>query len=307
VFVRASFAHLTTFDAVARALSFTRAARRLHITQGAVSQRIRALEGDLGVQLFERSTRAVRLTAAGEILHRATRDALDRVEAGLVEMNALGKESQVTVSCSPSFAIRWLVPHLGALRAAAPEVNLHIAADDRLIAPGPGSVDLCIRYGQGGYGGRVRRICTEALRPVCNPLYLRHHPMRTPADLASAMLLHDDVLLDHPGHLGWQEWLSHAGVSGVDGSDGLHFSHSHLALDAAAAGQGIALGRTILVERDLQAGRLVMPFGDSKIDSTLTYWLITPSGGPTNPALESFCQWFLPMVGRENDENDLDL
>ncbi|HGG56629.1 MAG TPA: LysR family transcriptional regulator, partial [Nannocystis exedens] len=237
--VRASFAHLTTFDAVARALSFTRAARRLHITQGAVSQRIRALEGDLGVQLFVRSTRAVRLTAAGEVLHRATRDALDRVEAGLVEMNALGKESQVTVSCSPSFAIRWLVPHLGALRIAAPEVNLHIAADDRLIAPGPGSVDVCIRYGQGGYGGRVRRICAEALRPVCNPLYLRHHPMRTPADLAGAMLLHDDVLADHPGHIGWQEWLSHAGVPSIDGSAGLRFSHSHLALDAAAAGQGI--------------------------------------------------------------------
>ena len=301
--MHAAFAHLPTFVAVAETGSFTGAARQLHVNQGAVSQRIRVLESTLGVQLFERSTRRVQLTPAGEILNRASVEALERVSGGLVEMYALGKEAQVTVSCSPSFAIRWLVPHMAALREVAPDLNLHIAADDRLVAPGPGSVDVCIRYGAGGYAGRVQQICAEVLRPVCSPLYLQHHPVKSAEDLLNHVLLHDDALADHPKHLGWREWFAHLGLPNL-GDRGLRFSHSHMALNAAAAGQGIALGRTTLIQHDLDAGILVLPFEDVALRSALTYWLITPAGRRLTPAVEQFRDWLLPAVEREYAAHD---
>ena len=141
---------LRVFQAAARHRSFSRAAAELHVTPGAVSHRIRGLEEALGMPLFERGRRRVELTEAGRTLILAVDEALATVEQALGSLRRPGQDVLLMVSCSPSFAIRWLVPKLPALQAALPGLDLRIQADDRLVDPGRDGIDLCIRYGPGG-------------------------------------------------------------------------------------------------------------------------------------------------------------
>ena len=290
---------LVAFDAVARHLSFSRAGRELHITQGAVSHRIRSLEDELGVVLLARTSRRVRLTEPGRVLQQATALAFGRLREGLLAMEALGDNRRLTVSCSPSFAIRWLVPRLADLRIHAPEVDLHVSAEDDLVEPGVGSIDFCIRFGAGGYDGvEAEQLTKETVTPVCSPLYLEREGLRGMGDLARCQLLHDDVLVGHAAHVGWRQWLDAAGLETVSAARGLRFSHSHLALDAAAAAQGIALARRSLVHRQLEANQLVTPF-DVELHSDLTYWLITPRRGPQKDSLRQFRAWIRAALGSQ--------
>ena len=296
-----SLAGLIAFDAVARHLNFSKAGRDLHITQGAVSHRIRALEEELGVTLLIRTSRRVQLTLSGQILLRATGEAFGRLRAGLVEMESVGNPRRVTVSCSPSFAIRWLVPHLGALRSHHPDVELHISAEDDLVEPGFGGIDACIRFGAGGYRGvDAEQLTLERVTPVCSPFYAERVGLKTPSDLSGCLLLHDDVLLEHDAHVGWREWAEHAGLTELEADRGLRFSHAHMALDAAVAGQGIALARRSLVRRDFELKRLIAPF-EVELASGLTYWLIKPKNAVLSRSTMAFCEWL-----RLTLESDLD-
>lgn len=297
-----SLAGLVAFEVVARKLSFSAAGRELHLTQGAVSHRIRTLEEELGVRLFERSARRVELTREGEALRRATTEAFARLRLGLDEVASLQSDKRLTVSCSPSFAIRWLVPHLGSLRAVAPELDVHIAAQDELVSPGSGAIDVCIRFGPGGYSGlRTERLLAEAITPVCSPSYAERLRLRRPADLRRCDLLHDDVLLHHPDHVGWPEWFAHAGVVHDEPTRGTRFSHAHLALDAAAAGHGVALGRRALTVAARRAGLLVTPFA-SALPSRLTYWFLTPRVPQRPRAVQAFRDWLVHALAAEQVE-----
>lgn len=268
-----SLSGLEAFDAVVRVGSFTRAAAALHISQSAVSHRIRALERQLGQTLFVRRARNVELTEVGRELSLAVGDGFDRLRDG-VRVLAGRSRSTLTVSCSPSFAIRWLVPRLPDLRAAHPEIEVRLAADDRLAMPGVAGVDACLRYGAGDYADvALTRLAEERISPVVAPSL----GLRDPAELAGHVLLHDEVLRRHPGRVGWHRWLEAAGLDGIDPEAGPRFSHAHMAIEAAIAGQGVTLGRTSLVSRDLREGRLARPF-DLELVSGLSYWLVTPRG-----------------------------
>lgn len=295
-----SLSGLATFEVVARRLSFSAAGRELHVTQGAVSHRIRALEEELGVRLFERAARRVELTREGAALRQATAEAFTRLRQGLDEVASMQADARLTVSCSPSFAIRWLVPHLGSLRELAPDLDVHIAAEDDLVTPGAGAIDVCIRFGPGGYPGlRAERLLAEAVTPVCSPSYAERLRLRRPADLRRCELLHDDVLFDHPAHVGWAEWLAHAGVTLPDATRGTRFSHAHLALDAAAAGHGVALGRRALTVAARGAGLLVTPFAPA-LRSRLTYWFVTPRAPRRAEAVRRFRAWLVEALAAEH-------
>ncbi|RME21808.1 MAG: LysR family transcriptional regulator, partial [Deltaproteobacteria bacterium] len=140
---------LLTFETAARLSSFSAAARELHVTQGAISHRIRNLEEQLGTRLFDRTARGVRLTAEGRILAAAVTDAFERLRDGLDRLDRRRHGDPLMVSCSPSFAIRWLVPHLPQLQARHPDLDVRISADDRVVQPGRAGIDVCIRYGPG--------------------------------------------------------------------------------------------------------------------------------------------------------------
>lgn len=292
---------IVAFEAVARHGSFSRAGRELHVTQGAISHRIRALEAEVGATLLVRTSRKVRLTEAGQILLRASVDALNRLRAGLAEVEAASDTGRVIVSCSPSFAIRWLVPHLGDLRRVAPEVDVHVSAADELVEPRVGAIDVCIRFGAGDYAGvTCEKLVAESITPVCSPLFLEQNRLREPRDLLACRLLHDDVLVDHLHHVGWTEYLAAADVA-CSHPTGVRFSHSHLALDAAASGQGAALARRALIRRQLEAGQLVTPFAFA-LPSELTYWLVTPKAPAPRRSTMRFVDWLRRALREEHLE-----
>lgn len=286
---------LEAFEAVARLGSFSRAGRELGVTQSAVSHRVRALEAQLGAALFVRQARSVALTEKGRALAEHAHEGFARLREGLEALQRLDEAGVLTISCSPSFAIRWLVPRLPALTAAHPELRVRLDADDRLAEPGRGGIDACLRYGAGRYPGvRHRRLAREEVFPVCAPAL---EGLRRPRDLKRHVLLHDSVLREHPGRVGWRRWLEAAGVAGLDPDAGPRFSHAHMAIEAAIAGQGVALGRTTLVAADLAAGRLVRPF-DVALESGLAYWLLTPKSAAPPPRVVAFERWLLREARR---------
>jgi LysR family glycine cleavage system transcriptional activator len=281
-------AALRAFEAAARHLSFTRAAQDLHVTQTAISHQIRTLEDLLGVKLFRRLPRGLVLTEEAQRYLPAVRDAFDRLEAATGELLAARAGGPVTASVLPSFAGRWLVPRLGRFRSAHPEIDLRISASLHLVDFAREDVDLGIRMGRGHYPGlRVERLFGESLMPVCAPALLQgDRPLRRPEDLRHHVLLHED------DYTGWQLWLELAGVAGVDPRHGPIFTDAGMVVQAAAEGQGVALGRLALAAWDLAAGRLIRPF-DVSMPHDLAYYLVCPEGSAERPRIAAVRTWLL--------------
>jgi LysR family glycine cleavage system transcriptional activator len=293
-----SLSGLRAFEAAARQQSFTRAARELHVTQGAISHQIRALERELGLELFVRMHRSIALTPAGQRLARATTDGLTRIADAVAALTPRIEDEVLSVSVSPSFAARWLVPRLARFRRLQPETDVRISANDALIDPEANGIDLCIRYGKGSSPGLVAApLLADDVSPVCHPSFLEgESALREPADLAQHLLLHDEMLLDDPDRPDWDKWFRAAKLRGIDTGTGPRFSHAALALEAAVAGQGVALGRTSLVTDDIASGRLVRPF-DVSFRARISYWLVTPPAPQIRARTQRFREWLLAEAG----------
>ncbi len=298
---------LRTFEAAARLLSFKKAAEEVHVTPAAVSQQIKALETYLGVLLFHRLTRALELTQHGEAMLPKIREGFECLAAA-VETTRQTRASGLTVTAPPSFAAHWLVPRLPHFSAAYPEVELRLSSNpdtvDRRGEAGildENMVDLradrslvTIRYGTGLYPGfRVEKVFAPEYVPVCAPRLLHGDPpLMNPADLARQTLIHDETLQDGELQPGWADWLRVAGVDGVDTRRGPCFSNAVLAMGAALDGQGVALALKPMVEADVAAGRLVIPF-DISVPSPYAYWLVMPEAVSQRPPVAAFHDWLL--------------
>lgn len=272
---------LRALEAAARLGSYTRAAEELGLTHGAISHRLRALEESLGHPLFTREGNGMRPTPEALRLLVPVREALGLLALAFPPV----REAQaiLRVSLLPSFASRWLTPRLGAFRAAHPDIDVRIDARLELAEIGPGGVDCAIRYGKGGWPGvRAERLAGEVLFPVCAPAYRAAHSLDTPADLARAVLLRHDRQL-------WGPWLRAAGVALGEPAGGPLFSDTGLLLDAAIAGEGVALARARLVEGDLTSGRLVR-LSDVAVDDSQSYWFVRSQSGDS-AAVEAFACW----------------
>ena len=283
---------LRVFEAAARYLSFTRAADELHVTQAAVSQRIRSLEESLGVPLFKRLNRALLLSDDGQALYPPVRDALDQM-AGAVEGLSAGDASGVpTVTTMDSFAATWLVPRLKRFRERHPEIDVRIWTSDKVFDLTREDVDMAVRYGRGDWPGlEVVRLMTEEVFPVCSPdLVKRGPPLEKPADLARHTLIHDSL------HEDWRMWLLAAGAPKVDATRGPGYYLSNLVVQAAVAGEGVALGRSVLVADELASGRLVKPF-DVSLPVEFAYYVVSPEATKGRPKIKAFREWLLQEAG----------
>lgn len=272
---------LRALEAAARLGSYTRAAEELGLTHGAISHRLRALEETLGHPLFTREGNGMRPTPEALRLLVPVREALGLLALAFPPV----REAQaiLRVSLLPSFASRWLTPRLGAFRAAHPDIDVRIDARLELAEIGPGGVDCAVRYGKGGWAGvRAERLAGEVLFPVCAPAYRAANGLEAPADLARAVLLRHDRQL-------WGPWLRAAGVALAEPAGGPLFSDTGLLLDAAIAGEGVALARARLVEGDLASGRLVRLSGVA-VDDSQSYWFVRSQSGDS-AAVDAFARW----------------
>ena len=283
---------LRTFEVAAKLLNFTRAAEELNLTQGAISHQIRELEEILGVRLFDRRHRGLDLTDAGRIYLIHAREALESLRAGA---EALGKRDAVlTVTVSPNFANKWLVPRLGNFTAAHPEVDLRISASRRHTDFAADGIDLAVRHGTGDWPHlHVQRLCPEEIFPVCGPALLTPGALLTrPGDLRRHTLLHDR------DRAGWRQWLIAFDVPPDIADQGPVFSDTSLAIDAAVAGQGVALARSALAIHDLKGGRLVRPMQES-LPAAFAYWIVCPKASANESKIAIFREW---LVGQASGE-----
>jgi LysR family glycine cleavage system transcriptional activator len=310
-----SLSLLRTFEAAARHLSFKKAAAEVCVTPAAVSQQIKALERYLGVPLFHRMTRALALTEHGAAMLPKVREGFECLAAA-VEMTRQRTAGWLKVTAPPSFASYWLVPRLARFVAAHPEVELRLSStpdaidrsgEARMLErlgddPRDPASEVLILYGSGRYPGFVvDRILVPDYLPVCAPALLEgERALRTPADLARQVLIHDETLYEEgeeeDASCGWAAWLKLAGVAGVDVHRGPRFAHAVLALEAARAGEGVTLASRLLIGPRLADGDLVVPF-DIPMPSPRAYFLVMREGLAERPAVRAFRAWLREEAG----------
>lgn len=249
---------LRVFEAAARRLSFKDAADELSVTPTAVSHQIRHLEETVGVRLFERSSRQVQMTPAGQQLYPVVRDGFDNLERAVRGLNGSPVAKVATLSSTVAFMARRLVPVSGDFRQAYPDWSLRLDASNAL-ADLDHDADAAIRYGGGRHPGlMVEHLFRDRFAPVCCPGLA----VRSLDDLRRSTLIHfswGPLRTDYRARV-WRHWLDAAGVQGVNAEAGLTFNEELHAVQATLAGQGVGLLSLTLVEKELAAGNLVQPF-----------------------------------------------
>lgn len=263
---------IRAFEATARHLSFTKAAKELCVTQGAVSRHVAALERELSAKLFLRHHRAIELTEKGEIYFRALRDAFERIQDATDHVAGSADTPTLRIKLPPTFAIRWIVPRLARLHAANRGLDVQITTSHSPADFDREEIDIAIHSGDAPPPGTVSmRLFGETIMPVCSPALLRQgRALKHPSDLRRHTLL---CSLHRPKD--WPAWIAAAGVKGVDGNSGLKFENSSLAYQAAIDRLGVAMAQVALVADDLAVGRLVAPF-KLQVPTSGAYFLIYP-------------------------------
>jgi LysR family glycine cleavage system transcriptional activator len=297
-------ASLRAFEAAARHLSFAKAAEDLFVTPGAISQQVKQLEDWLGVALFRRLPKGVLLTDAGQLYGSELREVFARLTIASERVRRYGASPVLTASMSPSLAARWLIPRLGTFRARHPDIDVRIEVNPLPTDFARENVDVAIRHGPGPSwpGLHADLLFPHVVFPVCSPgLLAAGVPLRDPRDLAQFTLLHEDTWADSLGRLHdipWGAWLAAVGAGDVDASRGLHFAQTHMSMQAAMAGQGVALANHVLAGEDLRAGRLVRPL-PQEVAADSSYWFVCPESAVTRPRVAAFRAWVLEEAASE--------
>jgi LysR family glycine cleavage system transcriptional activator len=284
---------LRAFEAAARTRSLTRAAESLHLTHGAISHQIKALEADLGVSLVERAGRGIRLTDVGERFAGQVRSALAVIADAVREAGDRANPRQLRVSVMPSFAARWLLPRIGRFIAAHPEVDLDVRASSTLVDFRRDDVDVAVRYGGGHYPGLgVDHLMNDIYFAVCSPRLAGGKLPAKPADLAHHTLLRSDGRF-------WRPWFAAAGLDLPEPTRGPIFDDDSHLLQAAIEGQGIALARTSLIGNDL-TNRVLVRLFDVTLPSPNQYFLVYPPRLADSPKLALFRDWLKREIARDD-------
>jgi LysR family glycine cleavage system transcriptional activator len=293
-----SIGPLRAFEAVARRLSFRAAAEELHLTQPAISRQIRSLEEEIGVTLFLRGTRHVELTSAGAQLLRAVAPALDGLDGAVRQLRSSQRRQPVGVTTFASFASLWLLPRLQSFQALHPEIDIRISAFDHLADLDDPELDFALRYClPANAPAGSTPMFGEVVTPVASPALMARQPIHRPADLARHTLLEEDDDRPSAQYLGWRHWLAQHAPPGLEPRGWIYMNFTYQQIQAALAGQGVALARLALVREVLDRGELVEPFGTAgRVASPYGYWLVRWPGGRERPALAAFEAWLLAQA-----------
>jgi LysR family glycine cleavage system transcriptional activator len=273
---------LRMFDAAARHLNFRQAAEELNLTQGAVAQQVRKLESDLGVQLFHRKPRGLALTIIGQRYHLPIQKAFAIIDDATRKI--LPDRTKLVLSVTPSFAAKWLVPRLASFSQLHPGIEVQTVAHEEIANFQSDGVDLAIRFGSPPFG---KGLHSELLAPlklhaVCSPGYAEQ------IDPGTQLIGFTSKTLIQDGHNFWNRLFEEAGIENHPRI--MQFNQTALAMDAAANGHGIALAPKLLLELELEQGRLVSVWQDAE-SVRGGYYLVHPTEPKSYPARDSFISW----------------
>lgn len=293
---------LRTFEAAGRHLNFTRAAEEVGLTPAAVSHQIKEIEEQLGVVLFTRTSRSIRLTPAGAVWFEATAYALDtlRRAAGRARRMARGAAT-LRLSTSARFATNWLLPRLPQFRAANPGLELGFDISDALRDFDADDIDVAIRFGTGkDPGTRAQRLFDTVIVPVCSPRLLASGPpLATPRDLLQHTLCHVDWKTDGMVWPNWPMWMAAAGIEGFDDSHCIGFADSSDVVRAVTESGMVGLADLDMIGADLAQGRLVRLFDIGvPMAAGYAYHLVYPEGSAQDPRILAFQDWLLGQASR---------
>ena len=277
---------LQAFEAIARRKSFSLAAAELHLTPSAVSHQVARLEDLLGIRLFERSTRGVELTPAGQSYLQRVAGALGAINSATDDLRH-GVQDTLYVHCSPSFASLWLMPRLSRFAKLHPGISLvlsasHIHSDFQI-----GQMDIDIRYGLPHWPDlHVEPIFSERILPLASPDFVLSHSIRTPADLLEVPMIQSSVNV-----VQWPEWFARFGRNQRPERFALRFDRAMMSLDAAVQGMGVALESATMASEHLASGRL-QPVFDSKMSLEVkAHFAVYPARHASRPEIMRFLEW----------------
>ncbi len=283
------------FELAAEFESFSRAADELRVSKGAVSQQINQLEQYLGASLFSRIGRRVTLTDAGRRYHSAARNAFNILETETERVAGARVRGHLKVTVLPAFASLWLVPRLPEFQKSVAHLDIAIAAEAEVVDFTRSDAHVGIRYGTTPQSGLAASMLgQDDLTPVCTPAYARAHDIRTANDLSRCVLLHDTFWPDD-----WPRWLREAGVADRLGGDGQFFTHYSMAIDAARAGGGIAMGHRLLLRDMIDRGELVCPL-ELSIRSLEPYVVVVPDSAAHLDFVKRFRDWLVASFDPED-------
>jgi DNA-binding transcriptional LysR family regulator len=291
---------LATFEAAARVLSFTRAADELFITQSAVSKQVKQLEDQLGVSLFERRPRALVLTEAGQQFRQGAVEALDRLQATVDQLQrGSSRGTEIGVTMTTIFAAMWLIPRLDRFTARYPDVDVRISATTTLVDLARDRLDLAIRICAPHMvpPGSPRLFHADVIA-VCSPRVLRDpaRPLTGPKDITHHTLLRCDLPELRGSFMDWSTWLTALGLGDLKPAATVTFNQADQAIQAAAAGQGIALAQSRVVAEMINSGALAAPFG-SGVPGDRAFFVVRAPVRDTSPiraaALAAFIGWLI--------------
>lgn len=291
--------NLIAFEAAARLVSFTKAATELNVTQAAVSQQIRNLEQVLGLKLFERAHRAVRLTAAGREYQHTVSASLRHLASATGDIKLSETQPRLTIACDQSIASLFLMPRLSAFKAVHPDVSIRLIASDDTSECLADEVQVAIIHGTGDWPGYTSQVFfEETVFPVCSPGYLEQTgPVRDIDELARRNLLNlDDQQWDW---MNWRVWFNSKGVDLPFERRTFEVNSYPLLIEAAKDGHGIALGWSGLVADLLAQGLLVRPIEEA-VKTDFAYFLVWPERYQPTPELEGFCSWIQSELDNSN-------
>lgn len=291
---------LKAFEASARHKSFSAAARELNVTPAAVGQLVRGLEDYLGTVLFYRQqggkNRLVPTTLAESVLPEI-RAGFDKLSAGLEKLKKGNTTNILTVTVSPAFAAKWLLPKIDKFQVLFPEISVRLDTNLRPINFIENGVDIGVRYGEGYWEGlEAIKLMEEDIFPVCSPNFLEMNSDLTLDNILHATLIHDLTMEAHKSFPTWNKWLESAGLANLGVRSGLQINNSAAVLQAALEGQGIALARSVMAYDDIKSGRLVRLFERVQYKSPLAYYVVYRPEGLKLPKILAFNEWLMEEV-----------
>lgn len=288
---------LRAFEASARHRSFSAAARELNVSPAAVGQLVRTLEDYLGFTLFYRQTTGKnRLipTAMAELALPDIQAGFDRLNLGLEKLTKRSSSAVLTVTVSPAFATKWLLPRLDRFQRLWPDLDVRLETSLTPVDFLAQNIDIGVRYGAGQWAGlQSLKLMDEEIYPVCSPQFLqRLNGVLSVHHLTEQTLIHDLSMSAYQDFPTWQQWLSKAGLKqGI--VRGMQINNSAAVLQAAMESQGIALARSVMAHQDIQSGRLVRLFPKIHFRSALAYYVVHRPESVNLPHVVAFKQWLI--------------